>query len=164
MAPTAWVPAVSADPVIHHAGAVVCRIAVRKGAPNRRPFCFTHSPHSLHARPIRLPPPLPRLCRTFTRYGEPYHEPFPGLQAGRHRLADFVADDSPADGLAAGTGLYAPVVPGMSGHIGLREEARAGQLLAGRIAGLFLRLQAKQGDRKECNEAPQKPRLRGEML
>ncbi len=52
----------------------------------------------------------------------------------------------------------------MSGHIGMREEARAGQLLARRIAGLFLRLQAKQGDRKECNEAPQKPRLRGEML
>ncbi|VXC98190.1 hypothetical protein PSEUDO8Z_60299 [Pseudomonas sp. 8Z] len=38
---------------------------------------------------------------------------------------------------AAGARLHAPVVSGMSGYIGLREEARAGHLLARRIAWLF---------------------------
>jgi hypothetical protein len=41
----------------------------------------------------------------------------------------------------------------MSGHIGLREEARAGHLLARRIAGLFA--QARQGRlRGESARAP----------
>ncbi|VXB50251.1 hypothetical protein PSEUDO8O_150258 [Pseudomonas sp. 8O] len=45
---------------------------------------------------------------------------------------------SPGSGRpAAGAGLHAPVVSAMSGRIGLREEARAGHLLALRIAWLF---------------------------
>ncbi|MBG0841663.1 hypothetical protein SAMN03159511_3639 [Pseudomonas sp. NFACC19-2] len=53
----------------------------------------------------------------------------------------------------------------MSGHIGLREEARAGQLLARRIAGLFRRWQMQQQACQEgYTEVRQKACLSGEAI
>jgi len=53
----------------------------------------------------------------------------------------------------------------MSGHIGLREDARAGQLLARRIAGLFRRWQTQQRACQEgYTEVRQKARLSGEVM
>lgn len=53
----------------------------------------------------------------------------------------------------------------MSGHVGLREEARAGHLLARRIAGLFRRWQTQQrACQEECAEVRQRACLRGEVM
>jgi len=51
----------------------------------------------------------------------------------------------------------------MGGHIGLREEARAGHLLARRIAGLFRQWQTQQRIcQRLYTEVRQKARLHGE--
>ena len=51
----------------------------------------------------------------------------------------------------------------MSGHIGMREEARAGHLLARRIAGLFRQWQTQQRIcQRLYTEVRQKARLHGE--
>ena len=53
----------------------------------------------------------------------------------------------------------------MSGYIGLREEARAGQLLARRIAGLFRRWQTQQRPcQEEYAEVRQRACLSGEVM
>ena len=60
-----------------------------------------------------------------------------GGRAPRGAFVPAAVCGSGSAGAVAGAGLLPPVVPGMSGHIGLREDARVGARMAARIARLF---------------------------